>query len=157
MRVGFKFDVIGWRFLSGERHGRFRMRVVPHRGWNCEQNSDGNRLATAYSLLTIMSHKSCQKLGKLGMTSRLEAYRVSAYNTAKLSENKMHDDTVAKRFGFSGGLVPGVDVMAYMMHLPVRTWRCAVLQRGLVEAPLIKAVYDGDIANVSGEESDGIL
>ncbi len=54
------------------------------------------------------------------MTSRLEAYRVSAYNTAKLSENKMHDDTVAKRFGFSGGLVPGVDVMAYMMHLPVR-------------------------------------
>ena len=26
------------------------------------------------------------------MTSRLEAYRVEAYNTAKLSENKMHDD-----------------------------------------------------------------
>ena len=56
------------------------------------------------------------------MTSRLEAYRISAYNTAKLSENKMHDDTVAKRFGFSGGLVPGVDVMAYMMHLPVAKW-----------------------------------
>ena len=29
------------------------------------------------------------------MTSRFEAYRVQAYNTAKLSENKMHDDTVA--------------------------------------------------------------
>jgi hypothetical protein len=43
-------------------------------------------------------------------------YRVQAYNTAKQSENQMHDDTVAKRFGFSGGLVPGVDVMAYMMH-----------------------------------------
>jgi len=37
------------------------------------------------------------------MTSRLETYRVEAYNTAKLSENKMHDDTVAKRFGFSAG------------------------------------------------------
>ena len=35
------------------------------------------------------------------MTSRIETYRVSAYNTAKLSENKMHDDTVARRFGFS--------------------------------------------------------
>ena len=23
-------------------------------------------------------------------------------------------------FGFSGGLVPGVEVMAYMIHLPVR-------------------------------------
>ena len=46
----------------------------------------------------------------------IEPYRVQAYNTARQSENKMHDDTVAKRFGFSGGLVPGVDVMAYMMH-----------------------------------------
>ena len=53
------------------------------------------------------------------MTSRIEPYRVSAYNTSKHSENKMHDDTVAKRYGFVGGLVPGVDVMAYMMHLPV--------------------------------------
>jgi acyl dehydratase len=91
------------------------------------------------------------------MTSRLEAYRVSAYNTAKLSENKMHDDTVAKRFGFSGGLVPGVDVMAYMMHLPVKKWGRAFLERGLIEARFIKPVYDGEIANVSGEESDGIL
>jgi acyl dehydratase len=91
------------------------------------------------------------------MTSRLEAYRVSAYNTAKLSENKMHDDTVAKRFGFSGGLVPGVDVMAYMMHLPVKKWGRAFLERGLIEARFIKPVYDGEIANVSGEESDGVI
>jgi acyl dehydratase len=91
------------------------------------------------------------------MTSRLEAYRVSAYNTAKLSENKMHDDTVAKRFGFSGGLVPGVDVMAYMMHLPVAKWGRAFLERGLIEARFIKPVYDGEVADVSGEKSDGVL
>jgi acyl dehydratase len=91
------------------------------------------------------------------MTSRLETYRVQAYNTAKLSENKMHDDTVAKRFGFSGGLVPGVDVMAYMMHLPVRKWGRAFLARGLIEARFVKPVYDGEIANVTGEESDGML
>ena len=35
------------------------------------------------------------------MSDRLEPYRLQAYNTAKQSENKMHDDTVAKRFGFS--------------------------------------------------------
>src|SRR3979411_1764267 len=91
------------------------------------------------------------------MTSRLESYRVQAYNTAKLSENKMHDDTVAKRFGFSGGLVPGVDVMAYMMHLPVRKWGRAFLERGLLEALFAKPVYDGEIADVSGEESGGVL
>jgi acyl dehydratase len=91
------------------------------------------------------------------MASRLEAYRVQAYNTAKLSENKMHDDTIARRFGFSGGLVPGVDVMAYMMHLPVGKWGRAFLERGLIEARFVKPVYDGEIANVTGEESDGVV
>jgi acyl dehydratase len=90
-------------------------------------------------------------------TSRIEPYRVQAYNTAKLSENKMHDDTVAKRFGFSGGLVPGVDVMAYMMHLPVRRWGGAFLERGLIEARFVKPVYDGETADVIGGESDGVL
>jgi acyl dehydratase len=91
------------------------------------------------------------------MTDRLEAYRVQAYNTAKLSENKMHDDTVAKRFGFSGGLVPGVDVMAYMMHLPVAKWGRAFLERGLIEARFVKPVYDGEIADVTAADSDGVL
>jgi acyl dehydratase len=91
------------------------------------------------------------------MTSRLETYRVQAYNTAKLSENKMHDDAVARRFGFSGGLVPGVDVMAYMMHLPVAKWGRTFLERGLIEARFVKPVYDGETAEVRGEESDGVL
>jgi acyl dehydratase len=91
------------------------------------------------------------------MTSRLETYRVEAYNTAKLSENKMHDDTVAKRFGFSGGLVPGVDVMAYMMHTPVAQWGRAFLEHGLIEARFVKPVYDGETAGVSAVDSEGVL
>jgi acyl dehydratase len=61
----------------------------------------------------------------------------------------MHDDTVAKRFGFSGGLVPGVDVMAYMMHQPVARWGRAFLERGLIDARFIKPVYDGEIAELT--------
>jgi acyl dehydratase len=91
------------------------------------------------------------------MTRRLEAYRVEAYNTAKLSENKMHDDVVARRFGFSGGLVPGVDVMAYMMHLPVAKWGRDFLERGLIEARFVKPVYDGEITEISGVEENGVL
>jgi acyl dehydratase len=91
------------------------------------------------------------------MTSRIEPYCVQAYNTAKLSENKMHDDTVARRFGFSGGLVPGVDVMAYMMHLPVAKWGRAFLERGLIEARFVKPVYDGETVDVIGAELDGLL
>src|SRR3954463_10840501 len=91
------------------------------------------------------------------MTGHLETYRVKAFNTANQSENKIHDDTVARRFGFSGGLVPGVDVMAYMMHLRVATWGRAFLDRGLIEARFVKPVYDGEMVEVTGEEKDGVL
>src|SRR6201991_650471 len=91
------------------------------------------------------------------MCMTIEPYRVSAYNTAKQSENKIHDDTVARRYGFSGGLVPGVDVMAYMMHLPVAKWGRAFLERGLIEARFVKPVYDGETTDVTGEESNGVL
>jgi hypothetical protein len=91
------------------------------------------------------------------MASRIETWSVKAFNTAKQSENKMHDDTVAQRFGFSGGLVPGVDVMAYMMHPPVAKWGRAFLERGLIEARFLKPVYDGEIADVRAEEKDGVL
>jgi len=47
---------------------------------------------------------------------------VSAYNTAAASDNRIHDDCVARRFGFRGGLVPGVEVYAYMAHMPVARW-----------------------------------
>ena len=87
----------------------------------------------------------------------IEPYRVQAYNTAKQSENKMHDDTVAKRFGFSGGLVPGVDVMAYMMHQPVAKWGRSFLERGLIDARFIKPVYDGEMAELTADESNGVL
>jgi acyl dehydratase len=87
----------------------------------------------------------------------VELYRLEAFNTAKLSENKMHDDTVARKFGFSGGLVPGVDVIAYMMHLPVKKWGRAFLERGLIDARFVKPVYDGEIADVTAAEMAGGL
>ena len=91
------------------------------------------------------------------MPNRLETWRVEAYNTAKQSENKMHDDTVARRFGFSGGLVPGVDVFAYMMHVPIARWGRDFLERGLVEARFIKPVYDGEAADIDATEHNGLL
>jgi acyl dehydratase len=84
-------------------------------------------------------------------------YRVSAYNTAHESENKIHDDAVARRFGFGGGLVPGVDVYGYMIHLPVIRWGRAWLERGTAECRLYKPVYDGDIATVTASEGGGAL
>jgi len=91
------------------------------------------------------------------MTGPIETYRVEAYNTAKFSENKMHDDKVAQRFGFSGGLVPGVDVMAYMMHVPVAQWGRAFLERGLMDVRLLKPVYDGELTDIKAYDNDGVI
>jgi acyl dehydratase len=92
------------------------------------------------------------------MTSEfLGPYRVSAFNTAHDSENKIHDDAVARRFGFGGGLVPGVDVYGYMTHLPVLRWGRAWLERGTAECRFLKPVYDGDIALVTASATDGGL
>src|ERR1700754_4195607 len=87
----------------------------------------------------------------------LTPHTVSAYNLAKNSENKMHDDSVARRFGFQGGLVPGVDVFAYMSHMPVAKWGKAFLERGLMDGRFLKPVYDGETAIVTAEEANGEL
>lgn len=84
-------------------------------------------------------------------------YRVQAYNTAHSSENKIHDDAVARRFGFTGGLVPGVDVYAYMMHLPVARWGRAFLERGTAQCRFASPVYDGKMAEVTGHDDGDAL
>ena len=85
------------------------------------------------------------------------ALSVSAYNTAKASENKIHDDATARRFGFTGGLVGGVHVYAYMTHLPVAHWGRAWLERGTGDCKFGKPVYEGDIAEITADETaDGL-
>ena len=42
------------------------------------------------------------------MLEALPEYRVKARNTSADSENKIHDDAVARQYGFRGALVPGV-------------------------------------------------
>src|ERR1700733_6922873 len=87
----------------------------------------------------------------------LPPYQVSAFNTAKASENKIHDDATAKRFGFRGGLVGGVHVYAYMTHLPVQRWGRAWLERGAGEAQFGKPVYGNEIAEITAVEgADGL-
>lgn len=87
----------------------------------------------------------------------LPPHQLEAFNTSKESENKIHDDAVARRFGFAGGLVPGVDVYGYMAHMPVARWGRAWLERGVGTCRLLKPVYDGEIATVTAQETaDGL-
>ena len=99
--------------------------------------------------------------------SRTATYSVEAYNVSHASENKIHDDAVAKKLGFTGGLVPGVEVFAYATHPVVAKFGRAWLERGRMEARFQKPLYDGHMATVTATEtasgldlkleSDGVL
>ena len=91
------------------------------------------------------------------MSEILAAYDVNAFNTAAASDNKIHDNTIAQRFGFRGGLVPGVEVYAYMAHMPVVRFGRAWLERGEADCRFYKPVYDGRVARITAAEQDGDL
>ncbi|MEZ5849216.1 MAG: hypothetical protein R3D68_01030 [Hyphomicrobiaceae bacterium] len=76
-------------------------------------------------------------------------YTVEAFNVSHASENKIHDDTVAKKLGFTGGLVPGVEVFAYATHAAVAHFGADWLRRGQMEGRFQKPVYDGRMATVT--------
>ncbi len=71
-------------------------------------------------------------------------HAVVAFNTATESTNRMHDDAVAATYGFRGGLVPGVDVWAYLTRPCIDRWGLEFLDRGTMEARFLLPVYDGE-------------
>lgn len=83
-------------------------------------------------------------------------YAVEAFNTATRSANRMHDDAVARTYGFRGGLVPGVDVWAYMTRPCVDRWGEAFLRGGTMSARFLAPVYDGEQVTVDLAD-DGAL
>jgi len=65
-----------------------------------------------------------------------------AFNQAVDSENEIHSDEMAQRFGFKGGLVPGVTVSAYLIHPAIEAWGLDWLQQGWAHAVVSKPIYD---------------
>lgn len=81
-------------------------------------------------------------------------YRVRAANLAPDSDNKIHDDETARRFGFSAALVPGVEVFAYAVHPLVEASGPAFLQSGAVAIRFRRPVYDGDVVEVAAQPAN---
>src|SRR4051812_14593576 len=73
-----------------------------------------------------------------------QVYRVRARNTATDSENRIHDDATAARYGFRGGLVPGITVYGYMTVPVVAAFGRAWLERGAMQIKFIQPIYEGD-------------
>jgi acyl dehydratase len=83
-------------------------------------------------------------------------FEVVAHNTATASSNRIHDDAEARRYGFEGGLVPGVDVYAYLSRPAVAIWGLEWLRRGTIQARFLAPVYDGRTVVVAATDpTDG--
>ena len=76
-------------------------------------------------------------------------YSLVAFNSATSSENKIHSDDVAQLYGFKGGLVPGVDVYAYMCRAMLNQYGRNFLRDGRAEVRFAKPVYHGQTVTVS--------
>jgi len=89
------------------------------------------------------------------------SHHVRAHNAATASENKIHDDAVARVHGFEGGLVPGITVFGYLTTPIVDAWGEAWLERGALSGRFRKPIYEGDDVSVTGtviaDETDGTL
>ena len=59
---------------------------------------------------------------------------------------------MARRFGFRGGLVPGVTISAYLIHPAVVSWGLDFLNRGYAHVRVTSPLYDGEIFNVLVDE-----
>jgi len=81
---------------------------------------------------------------------QLPSHTLTAHNDAAASTNKIHDDTVAKHYGFRGGLVPGVSVYAYMTYPLVHSFGEAWLTRGTAQVQFAKPIYEGDHVTITG-------
>lgn len=81
--------------------------------------------------------------------------RVVAINRASDHPNLVHDDEYARSRGFQGGLVPGVDVYAYLTRPAVEHFGREWLERGAGEVRFVRPVYDGDPLDIEAILGEG--
>jgi acyl dehydratase len=79
---------------------------------------------------------------------QLPPYRVRAHNGAIHSENKIHDNEVARQYGFAGGLVPGVTIHAYMTRPVVDAFGRDWVERGTISTRFNRPFYEGGMVTV---------
>jgi len=71
----------------------------------------------------------------------LAEFRVSAPPPVEPHENRIHEDGLARAYGFKGGLVPGVIVYGWMTHPVVEILGRDWLERGAFAARFARPIY----------------
>jgi acyl dehydratase len=84
----------------------------------------------------------------------LPEYRIKAQNTSSTSENLIHSDETARRYGFAGALVPGVTLYAYVTRPIVEALGPAWLARGTASVKFVKPVQEGEELVITGRVTE---
>jgi len=82
-------------------------------------------------------------------------YRVVAKNYSAATENRIHSDEIAQKFGFEGALVPGVAVFGYMTHPLVQKLGEAWLNGSESSVRFLKPAYDQRSLTITTDTDNG--
>jgi hypothetical protein len=77
-----------------------------------------------------------------------------AFNQVPHSHNRIHSDEVAKAYGFTAALVPGVTISAYLIHPAIEAWGMDWLLRGHAHVQVQSPLYDRAAFEVGTTEQD---
>lgn len=79
--------------------------------------------------------------------------QILALNDAESSENRIHSDDIAAKFGFTGALVSGVNVFGYLSQPLTRAYGEDWLNQGLLDVLFLKPAYQDDLLTVRTQSS----
>lgn len=94
----------------------------------------------------MTTSRALPPLPQLSAGDELASQVVTAHNASHLSDNKIHDDDIARKYGFAGGLVPGVTVYAYMAGPLAAALGERWLTTGGATVSLVQPLYEGERA-----------
>ncbi|MBX3706287.1 MAG: hypothetical protein KF911_06575 [Pseudomonadales bacterium] len=83
----------------------------------------------------------------------MSAHLVVARNYVAESENRIHSDEIAQRYGFQGALVAGVAVYGHLTWPLVHRFGTDWLARSVAKVRFLKPAYDGETLSIGIEDT----
>ena len=77
---------------------------------------------------------------------------IRALNDAEASENRIHSDEIAAKYGFRGALVSGVNVFGYLSQPLARQFGAGLLERTSFDVKFLSPAYHDELLLVRTEE-----
>lgn len=83
----------------------------------------------------------------------IENLEIQALNDAETSENKIHSDAIAAKYGFRGALVSGVNVFGYLGQALIRQFGEKLLQGTTFDVKFLSPAYHEEPLLITSEEA----